>query len=107
MAGEERKTNEQKLYDDYREVFTSEAGKRVLRHLMGECHFFGPLLPTKDPFSPSTINAMLHAEGARNVVLHILEMLKLDEYYREHPEALREQERLSMTDYRSPLEEDK
>ena len=98
----QQKSNLTKFYDDYKEVFSSQAGQRVLRDLMSRYHVFGPTLPS----GAKRIEDILHAEGERNVVLHILEMLRLHEFYKQNPEMLQQQMELSQTDYRSPIEED-
>lgn len=53
---------------DYREVFLSAAGQRVLADLVLQCHVVSPIRPG-DPY------AAAHAEGERNVALRILSFL--------------------------------
>tara|TARA_Y100001963_G_C6617596_1_gene370095 strand:+ start:408 stop:677 length:270 start_codon:yes stop_codon:yes gene_type:complete len=65
---------EQKQIDvviDYKTLFESEAGKRVLYDLMKNNYILSPTYTTN-------INEMALREGARNVVLRILSILKID-----------------------------
>ena len=57
---------------DYKRVFNSEQGKRVLYDLMNN---FDMMRPTYDPKNP---NEIFVREGGRNVVLYILGKLKAE-----------------------------
>lgn len=57
----------------YRQVFSTEDGKIVLRHLMRTCFITSPTFIAGDPQS-TAMN-----EGSRRVVLSILKFLKMDE----------------------------
>lgn len=59
------------LVADYKLIFESEAGERVLYDLMKKCHF---LHTSYD----GDINSMVFREGERNVVNYIMTMLKQD-----------------------------
>lgn len=54
---------------DYKKAFNSEAGRRVLYDMMIKYHVINPLPKGQDRDQ---------AEGARNVVLEILTILKVD-----------------------------
>jgi len=56
--------------NDYKDAFESQAGKRVLNHLM---KLYKVLEPTYTSNSPHDTSFM---EGQRSVVLHILHILK-------------------------------
>lgn len=72
---------------DYQEVFTSEAGQRVLDDLMKECHFLKPTYSPKD-------TASIHLnEGKREVILRILTLLNQDPHHvRKRIEKIQEEE---------------
>ena len=57
---------------DYKKVFNSAEGKRVLYDLMREGHILGPA------YYPNEPNSVYVNEGKRNMVLFILEKLKTD-----------------------------
>lgn len=57
---------------DYKGVFDTPAGKRVLHDLMKTHHFTSPT------FVDGTTEGMLLREGERRVVLRILNILKID-----------------------------
>tara|TARA_Y100001938_G_C8063510_1_gene418760 strand:+ start:105 stop:374 length:270 start_codon:yes stop_codon:yes gene_type:complete len=56
---------------DYKTVFTSEAGQRVLYDLMKNNYMLSPTYT-------SDINEMALREGARNSILRIMHILKID-----------------------------
>ena len=58
------------LHKDYHEVFKSEKGKRVLHDLMETSHVLS------SSFDPNPYE-MARMEGERNVVLRILQILKV------------------------------
>lgn len=64
---------------DYKRVFNTEAGRRVLYDMMDR-HFF--LRPS---FHNSDVNELVYAEGQRGVVLRILTLLEMS------PEDVREE----------------
>jgi len=59
---------------EYQQVFDSESGKKVLRHLMRNCGMMQPSLDMKDcnPY------ATAFNEGRRAVVIEILQKLRID-----------------------------
>lgn len=57
---------------DYKKVFGSVAGKRVLWDIMQEGHMLAPTPHPEDQ------HAMFINEGKRNLVLYILHILKVD-----------------------------
>jgi hypothetical protein len=59
------------LLEDYKVVFSSEAGQRVLYDLMN----FSSMLSTT---YQGNVNDMVYSEGSRSVVLHILNKLNTD-----------------------------
>lgn len=61
---------------DYRYIFGTDEGQRVLKDLMQRTHMFG----TTFDGNP---HAMAYNEGRRSVVLHIMKMLEVNpEQYR-------------------------
>jgi len=58
---------------DYKNVFGSGQGKRVLLDLMKEHHIMSPTISAKVDSHDLAFN-----EGARNVVLRILKIMKTD-----------------------------
>jgi len=68
MTGEEKA---EQLQRDYKAVFGTEAGKRVLEDLKRWCHVLWPSF-TGDPYET------VFNEGKRAVYLHIQSMLELD-----------------------------
>ena len=59
------------LVSDYKLVFNSESGQRVLYDLMKVGHFMGPSYQ-------GDIHDCIFAEGERNVVNYIMTMMKQD-----------------------------
>ena len=57
------------LEQDYRTVFTSEAGEKVLRDLMQRSFFWGT------SFDSSAVT-MAHNEGRRDAILYIVNMVR-------------------------------
>ena len=59
---------------EYQQVFDSESGKKVLRHLMRNCGMMQPSIDMKDcnPY------ATAFNEGRRAVVIEILQKLRID-----------------------------
>lgn len=60
---------------DYKSVFSSVEGKRVLFDMMKEFGFSTPLIDKKKDI---TSEALAFGEGQRNTVLYILSQLKLN-----------------------------
>lgn len=56
---------------NYKDVFETETGKKVLHDLMRSHHVLGGL-PAKDAYE------MYRAEGERNVILRIMSLLNID-----------------------------
>ena len=67
----EAKEQAEQLRKDYKEVFESESGRRVLEDLKKICYFYGTTIHVHP-------HIMANYEGQRNVVLHILTKLKLN-----------------------------
>lgn len=59
------------LVQDYKDVFTSEIGKKVLNDMMS-AHFFIQPTISADPYETA------FKEGQRNVILRILQIMKVD-----------------------------
>ena len=57
---------------DYKKVFNTPEGQRVLYDLMREFHMLRPTYYSSDP------QAIYMNEGGRNAVLYILDKLKVD-----------------------------
>jgi len=64
---------ELQMQQAYAELFSSQNGQTVLRHLMGQFHIFRTS-PQPDPY------AIAFNEGERNVVLYILSQLQKGEH---------------------------
>lgn len=79
---------------DYRFVFGSEEGERVLKDLMERCFCFGSAAVKGDP------HATYFNEGMRAVILKILQMLETN------PEQYRKLYRESIDDYIQRQSED-
>ncbi len=60
-------------YNDYKSVFGTEEGKRVLFDMMANHHFITPTLSVKNNAIEAAFN-----EGQRNVILRVLTYMKLD-----------------------------
>jgi len=74
---------------DYKQVFSSSAGKRVLYDLIKVHHVLS------SHFDDSFTNNVLFKEGERNVVLRILTLLKTDpSALMEHIERMEEENSL-------------
>ena len=71
MTDKERMDEIKGLHEDYKKVFNSEEGKRVLAHLAKNC-FIKTTTLDKD------VNIMAAQEGARMVYLNIETMISLD-----------------------------
>ena len=63
---------------DYKQVFSTQAGKRVLADMMSSHYMFTATFAPQDPHMTSI------REGERNVILRLLSILKKD------PEKLRD-----------------
>lgn len=61
-------------YADYKKVFSSEAGQRVVRDLIDTHYMLRPTYDAKD----TNLNVVLVREGERSVILRILTILKVD-----------------------------
>jgi len=59
------------LLEDYRQTFSSSAGQRVLEDLMRHFHMMGTTI------NEENLNLTFHSEGERNVVLYILNQLRM------------------------------
>lgn len=57
---------------DFQATFETEHGKRVLKQLMKNTGFLHTNFVNNDPYGTA------YNEGARSIVLHILNMLKID-----------------------------
>lgn len=57
---------------DYRQVFSSQAGRRVLQDLMASCGMLQTSFTKSDPHETA------FKEGQRNAVLRILTIMKVD-----------------------------
>jgi len=64
------------LKSDYKIVFGSEHGQRVLSHIMEECSISDVTLPYDGGQVVTDTNAMLFNEGRRSVALMVLQMLE-------------------------------
>lgn len=74
MSKQETKEQKlQKLRNDYKEVFESKAGERVLKDIMEYCHVLEPLVGSIDT------NNIIIREARRDVALTILQKLKWKE----------------------------
>ncbi len=62
---------------DYKKVFNSDSGKRVLWDLMRKSNMTGSILGSHD--GKICLNQTLLNEGERNLVLYILSKLKFNE----------------------------
>jgi hypothetical protein len=70
MAEKKQRYDDRMRLQDYRAVFGSGEGRRVLNDLMARHYLLGSTL-SADPIS------MAHAEGQREVVLHILRYMQM------------------------------
>jgi hypothetical protein len=66
-------TKLKKRQELYKAVFNGPSGDKVLAELMKLCHFHSTSFNAENPYKTS------FNEGQRSVVLHILNILKLDE----------------------------
>lgn len=76
MTDEEARDEKLALIRAYRLAFLSEMGQTVIKDLMGICRFRNSLVPLD---LPQTTNDILIAEGRRQVFVHILQMIQLNE----------------------------
>jgi len=60
----------------YRVIFLSPSGQTVIKDLMKSCRFRNALVPLD---LPQDTNAVMQAEGRRQVMLHILQMTGVNE----------------------------
>lgn len=78
MLGTKRirsKEEQRQLLYDIKGTFESPEGKRVLEWLKEEFFIYGPAVT----FPSIDANALIYNEGQRNVVLHILSTLNVEE----------------------------
>jgi len=76
MSDEEERDEKLALIRAYRLAFLSEMGQAVIKDLMAICRFRNSLVPLD---LPQTTNDILIAEGRRQVFVHILQMIQLNE----------------------------
>jgi hypothetical protein len=67
------KTAEQQLHIDYKQVFGTEQGQRVLEDILAYCHVLEPLTGSIET------NAVLIREGRRDAGMTILQKLNWNE----------------------------
>ena len=73
---EEEEAQKRDLIRAYRVIFLSVAGQTVMKDLMKSCRFRNSLVPLD---LPQDTNAVMQAEGRRQVMLHILQMTSVSE----------------------------
>lgn len=65
-------TEPDQLLIDYKEVFNSEAGKRVLRDIERKTTFGRPAIPAGGPID---VNSLIRDEAQRSMFLYILKKI--------------------------------
>ncbi len=85
MSKDERGKRRLATIENYKEIFNTPGGKRVLWDLMQEHYVIAPT------FDGCEALEMAYREGQRNVVLRILQLMKID--VRKLAEALEEREK--------------
>lgn len=61
------------LIRDYKAVFETSAGKKVLKHILGISHYCNTTYTANDP------TTMAFREGRRSIVLDILKVLDIED----------------------------
>jgi hypothetical protein len=72
----EEEDQKRDLIRAYRVIFLSPSGQTVIKDLMKSCRFRNSLVPLD---LPQDTNAVMQAEGRRQVMLHILQMTAVSE----------------------------
>jgi len=74
---ENRDDEAKQIILDYKYVFETDEGKRVLEHLKKKANFHVSIVP-KDNVGRLDVNELVRREGQRSVIIHIDSMLKKD-----------------------------